>query len=286
MQKADTNQTIYYPNQRHEVGLIRIWKIVAKNVIASKDLIFQLFKRDFVAQYKKSFIGLGWAFIMPIFGIASWVLMQMTGVLKPGDVGVPYPIYVLVGSSCWGLFTDFQSAAGSTLTSAGGMLHQVKFSHEAIFFKQTLLKLANFLISFIFILIGISVFGYVPKWQSIFVPLMIIPIFCYGATIGLIMAMINVVAVDISRIVNKTMQFAIYTAPIIYAPSVDNWFLQLINKWNPLTYLVCSMRDLILYGELYGTEGLMISSSIGIISFMLVWRMFYVSEDKLIERMI
>jgi lipopolysaccharide transport system permease protein len=278
--------TEYYPNQRHEVGLFRIWVIVIRNVIASKDLIFQLFKRDFTAQYKKSFIGLGWAFIMPIFGIASWVLMQMTGVLQPGDVGVPYPVYVLIGSSCWGLFTSFQGAAGSTLTSAGGLLQQVKFSHEAILFKQILLQIVNFAISFTLILIAISAFGYPPKWQAIFSPLLMIPIFFYGTTIGLVMAMVNVVAVDISRIVGRVMQFAIYTAPIVYSPNIDNWFLQLINKWNPLTYLVCSMRDLFLYGRVYDWQGLLISSAIGFFAFMFVWRMFYVSEDKLVERMI
>ncbi|MGM0588330.1 MAG: ABC transporter permease [Bacteroidota bacterium] len=278
--------TEYYPNQRHEVGLIRIWKIVFQNVVESKDLIYQLFKRDFTAQYKKSFIGVAWAFIMPLFGIASWVLMQMTGVLQPGEVGVPYPVYVLIGSSCWGLFTDYQQAAGSTLTSAGGLLQQVKFSHEAILFKQILLKTVNFTISFVLILIGISLFGVLPKWQSIFAPLLMIPIFFYGTTIGLVMAMVNVVAVDVSRVVGRFMQFAIYTAPIVYSPDVENWFLQLINKWNPLTYLVCSMRDLFLYGRVYDWTGLLIASGIGLVAFMLVWRMFYVSEDKLVERML
>lgn len=286
MSQQPSKVTVYYPNQRFEVGYFGVWKQVISNVIASKDLIYQLYKRDFTAQYKKSFIGLGWAFITPLFGIASWVLMQLTGILQPGEVGVPYPVYVLVGSSCWGLFVSFQQAAASTLTSAGGLLQQVKFSHEAILFKQMLLQLTNFLISFSLILIGISIFGSIPKWQSIFAPLAMIPIFFYGASIGLLMSMINVVAVDVTNLVNRIMTFLIYTAPIIYSPDIDNWFLQLINKWNPLTYIVVSMRDLFLYGRVYDWTGLLISTAIGFVAFMLVWRAFYVSEDKLIERML
>lgn len=278
--------TVYYPNQRYEVGLFRIWKIIIKNIISSKDLIFQLFKRDFTAQYKKSFIGLGWAFITPLFGIASWVLMQLTGVLQPGEVGVPYPVYVLIGSSCWGLFTGLQGAAASTLTSAGGLLQQVKFSHEAILFKQVLLQLTNFTISFSLILIGVAIFGVFPHWEAIFSPLIILPIFFYGITIGLVMAMINVVAVDISNFVGRFMQFLIYTAPIVYSPTVESEVLRTVNKWNPLTYIICSMRDLFLYGRVYDWEGLLISTAIGFVAFMFVWRMFYVSEDKLVERMI
>lgn len=278
--------TEYYPNQRHEVGLIRIWKIVYNNVIDSKDLILQLYKRDFTAQYKKSFIGLSWAFITPLFAIASWVLMQATGVLQPGEVGVPYPVYILIGSSCWTLFKDYQMAAGSTLTSGSAIMKQVKFSHEAILFEQILLKTTNFAISYGLMVITISLFGIFPHWQAIFTPLMMIPVFFYGTAIGLIMSMVNVVAIDISKIVDKVMQFAIYTVPIIYSPDVDNWFLQLINKWNPLTYLICSMRDLLLYGRVYDWYGLLVSTGIGLICFILVWRVFYVNEDKLIERMI
>ena len=278
--------TEYYPNQRHEVGFIRIWKIVAKNVYESKDLIFQLFKRDFTAQYKKSFIGLGWTVITPIFGIVSWVLMQATGVLQPGDVGIPYPIYVLVGTSCWGLFIGMMNGVKNTLTSAGGLLQQVKFSHEAILFKNVLIKLVNFGISFTLILVVISAFGYFPSWKTLLIPLPLIPMFFFAETVGLLLAVIAVVAVDITNFINQFMNFLVYTAPIIYSSNVDNWFLQLINKWNPMTYIVCSMRDLVIYGEFYGVKGLLISSAIGLVLFLLIWRMFYVSEDKLIERMI
>jgi ABC-type polysaccharide/polyol phosphate export permease len=59
-----------------------------------------------------------------------------------------------------------------------------------------------------------------------------------------------------------------------------------INKWNPLTYLVCSCRDMILYGTLYHPKAYFISALLAFLAFMISWRLFYVSEDKLIERMV
>jgi len=249
-------------------------------------MIFQLFKRDFTAQYKKSFLGLNWTLITPLFGIASWVLMQMTGILTPGEVGVPYPIYVLVGTSCWSVFMGIIGSSSSTLSAASGLLLQIKFHHEAVFIEQILLNIVNTMISFVMILIGISLFDVFPKWQTVFFPLLIVPIFFYAASFGLLIAMMKIVAIDISNLVNKLMNFIIYTAPIIYAPTIDNLFLRLVNKWNPLTYIICSMRDLILYGRVYNWEGLLISSALGLFLFAIVWRAFYVSEDKLIERMV
>ncbi len=46
---------IYRPNQRHELGWFQTWVVMARNMVDSKELIWQLFMRDFFASYKKSF---------------------------------------------------------------------------------------------------------------------------------------------------------------------------------------------------------------------------------------
>jgi ABC-type polysaccharide/polyol phosphate export permease len=120
----------------------------------------------------------------------------------------------------------------------------------------------------------------------IFLPLLIIPLFLLGASIGLLLSMISVVAVDVSRFVNHIMTFLIYTAPIVYSANVDNAFLKVVNKWNPLTYLVCSVRDTILFGRLYGWEEYGAAILLSLMAFLLVWRAFYVNENKMIERMV
>jgi ABC-type polysaccharide/polyol phosphate export permease len=63
--------TIYEPNQRAKIGWIRTWIILTRNVIDSWELIIQLFKRDFLMSYKKSFLGMSWLIITPLMGIIS-----------------------------------------------------------------------------------------------------------------------------------------------------------------------------------------------------------------------
>jgi len=62
--------------------------------------------------------------------------------------------------------------------------------------------------------------------------------------------------------------------------------IQTLIKWNPLTYLVCSARDIIIYGRLYDVQGYAICTGLSFLCFLVSWRLFYVSENKLIERMI
>ena len=286
--KKESNQriTTYRPNQRHDLGFLETWIVMSKNIINSRELIWQLFKRDFFASYKKSFIGITWIFIAPIMGIISWVFLQKTGMLNPGDVGIPYPAYVLVGTSMWGLFMGFFNSANATLTAGKELVMQVNYPHEALLFKQTAQHLANFLIAFTMNIAVLLAFKVIPGWQIIFFPLVMLPLFFLGAAIGLVSSMISIVAVDISRIINMGMGLLMYITPVIYSDKVDSQLALTIIKWNPLTYLVCSARDIVIYGKLYNAPGYFICTGISLLLFMISWRLFFVSEDRIIERMI
>ena len=278
--------TIYRPNQRHELGFFETWAVMSKNILNSRELIWQLFKRDFFASYKKSFLGITWIFVAPLMGIVSWVFLNMTGMLHPGDVGIPYPAYVLVGTSMWGLFMGFFNSANATLSSGYSLVMQVNYPHEALLFKQTSQHLANFLITFAMNVAALLILGVIPSWKIIFFPLVVLPLFFVGAAIGLIASMISIVAVDISRIINMGMGLMMYITPVIYSDKVDNHVAQSIIKWNPLTYLVCSARDIIIYGRLYQFKGYLFCAMLSLVFFMISWRLFYVSEDRIVERMI
>lgn len=280
------NITIYRPNMRHELGFFQTWGVMARNIIKSRELIWQLFKRDLLAGYKKSYVGYAWMFVSPLLGIVSWIFLQKTGLLNPGDVGVPYPVYVLIGTSMWGLFMGFYASAASTLSSGGGLLMQVNYPHEALLFKQVANQLAGYGIGFVMNVAVLLLFGVVPSWGILIFPVVALPLFFLGVALGLIIAMVSVVAYDMSRLVELAMGILMYTVPVIYSPSSTSVALLTINKWNPLTYLVCSCRDMILYGTLYHPKAYFISALLAFLAFMVSWRLFYVSEDKLIERMV
>jgi lipopolysaccharide transport system permease protein len=271
---------------RHELGFFATWVVMAQNVWGARELIWQLFKRDFFASYKKSFMGKAWIFISPLMGIVSWIFLQMSGMLKPGDVGIPYPAYVLVGTSMWGLFMGFYYGASGTLNAGAGLIMQVNFPHEAMLFKQTAQTLANFVITFALNIVILLCFGVIPSWGALLLPLVALPLFLLGAAMGLVIAMIGVVAMDVSRFVDMGMAFMMYLTPVIYSAKLNNALLQHIIHWNPLTYLVCSCRDIIIYGRLYEPAGYFISAGLSLFCFLVAWRLFYVSEEKLVERMI
>jgi lipopolysaccharide transport system permease protein len=239
-----------------------------------------------LAAYKKSFLGIGWIILSPIFGIASWIFMNYTGVLKPGNVGIPYPAYILLGTSFWGLFMGFYQTSAETLNAGQAFIMQVKYPHEALLAKQILQQLANFLASFVVILVVLLLFKVIPSWQIFLLPILILPMLFLGAGIGLLVAVIGVVANEMRRISDIALGTLIFFTPIIYSADSMNGIVGKIIKLNPLTYIVGGVRDAIAYGRIENLSYFIWAGVGSFVFFMFAWRLFYVSEEKVIEKML
>ncbi len=277
--------TVYEPNQRVKLGLIESWISMARGVVTSRELIWQLFKRDFFANYKQSYLGVLWVFIAPVVGIVSWVFLNAAGVLSPGDVGVPYPVYVLLGSTVWGLFMSFYSNTSKSLAEYTGLIQQINFPHEALVVKQVAQTVAAFVINMALILIVLLVFKVVPSWKIVLFPLAIVPLMLLGTGIGMVLAVISAVANDMEKAATAVMGFLMYLTPVIYAPDRQNALISAVIKWNPLAYLVGGARDVILYGRIENPGGYAVSTALAVMLFLFTWRLFYLSEHKVAERL-
>ena len=277
---------IYEPNQRLKIGWIRTWIILFRNIIQSWDLIYQLFRKDFLMSYKKSFIGAGWIFISPLLGILSWVFYNATGILQPGDVGIPYPAYVLLSTSIYGLFGGFYSAASGTLNAGQGFITQVNYHHDALLIKQALVQMANFAIVFLINIIVLLSYKVVPSFYVFLFPVFILPIFFLGSSIGLVSCIIEVVASDINKGITFLIGILLFITPVIYSSTIKDPFLQQMIKWNPLTYLIGGARDMIIYGKMEHLDRYLICAGVSLLLFLLSWRIFYITEQRVIEKMI
>ncbi|MBN1585104.1 ABC transporter permease [Candidatus Uhrbacteria bacterium] len=287
VKKSSGDQVVVYePDVRTKDGFFRSLGVMATNIVSSRELIWQLFVRDFTAVHRKSFLGMAWVVIGPVFGILSWVFMNATGVLNPGDVGIPYPAYVLLGTTFWGLFMSFYQMSAETLNAGAGFIMQVRYPHEALLAKQIMQALANFLVSFLVILAVLLVFRVIPSWKIVLLPAMILPMLFLGAGIGLFISTVGVVAVEIRKICDLFLGMLIFFTPIIYAGSAAGGSFAAIVRWNPLTYLVGGVRDVVAYGRMDNPIAYGWAALLAFILFAVSWRLFYVSEEKVIEKMI
>jgi lipopolysaccharide transport system permease protein len=272
---------------RFDDGFLRPLSALVNSTLRNHDLIFLLVKQDLLSVNRKSMVGFAWIFITPLVGIISWVFLNHVSILRPGNVGIPYPAYVLAGTTMWGLFTGCISAGSATLSSTRHLLSYTHFPHEILVVVQLTVKAVYFSIALVVTLVILSLFGVAPSWGILLFPVVIMPLVLLAAAIGLFMALISVVSSDIDRLIMAGVGLLLYITPVIYnADTLPQGWIRFFVRCNPLTYLVCSSRDMLLFGRLYNPMGYLFSAVFALLLFTWVWRLFWLQERALIARVI
>ena len=146
--------TIYTPeSQIRKPG--KLLRAMWNDLKDSRELSWRLFVRDLSAQYRQSLFGILWAFLPPIITSAIFIVLQSRNVINLGETDQPYPVFVLIGTLLWQIFTESLNAPLKSVTAAKPLLVKVNFAHEALVVSAFYLTLFNTLIklSIIFIII-------------------------------------------------------------------------------------------------------------------------------------
>ena len=284
-QNAEELVTIYTPDGP-QGGLIWGIKRGSREVYASRYIIFQLFRRDFVAQFRQKIFGYLWALLSPLLGVISFIFLYVAGVLKPGDGDMPYTIYVLIGTNIWACLPGALGAVSGGLQAQADLIMRTGIPKMALAISSLASLTYSIIISMITTLGIFLLMGVVPTWWFFLYPLLVLPMVLLGVAIGLVLSVIGSIAKDLTPLFSQGLSLMMYITPIIYVrSSIENEVLKRLIDLNPLTYLVDVPRELIFGGVTENAElYLLISACIMLVSIIGI-RIFYLLEDLVAERL-
>lgn len=278
---------VYEPSYRLKESFFQPWRVMLGNIIRYRELIVQLFVKDFFGGLRKSLGGYFWLFVNPILAIVPFVYLNMNGILSPGEIGVPYPVYAAIGALIYSLFVGLYDAASRTIQDGAELLSNVNYPHEVLLLKQTIQYLTGFLISFALNIFLAVIFGVKFKWTLFMFPILVTPLFFLGSALGLMVSVASIVSNDAKQVVSVFLMVFQAITPIYYTKdAITNSTLRLIMDLNPLTYLVGGVRDLLFYGKMSMPYGFIVFTVLSLLIFFFCWRLFYLSEQRVIERML
>ncbi|MEM1319720.1 MAG: ABC transporter permease [Bacteroidota bacterium] len=267
-------------------SLLQSWRSLRANIYAYRFFIRQLIRISILADFRRSFIGILWLFIMPILSVIVWILLNGAGIIEPGEVGIPYPAYVLLSTSIWGFFFEMYKSASTVITGHGKMMIMTKFPHEVLIIQRIIVHLIRFVIPFAVNIVVLLFFGVRFTWLSLLFPITLLPLLLLGVAIGLVVALLRVVAVDISNLIDEGMRFLMFLTPIIYTPKIELGWLSDIIYLNPLTYLIGFSRDVLTQGTFYEPQSYLLCSGVTLVVLIIGIRVFLLAEPKVLERLI
>ena len=262
------------------------WIQIIKNLNDYAFLIRQLVRIDILDEYKRSFIGIAWLFLVPIFSVVSWILFDNSGVLNPGDTEVPYPAFVLLSTSIWVFFIDIYYGVSKIFVGRSRMIVMTKFPREVLVAEKIIFHLIRFLIPLIINIVILLFFGVNFKWSALLFPFTLLPLLLLGISIGLIISFFRVVATDLAKIVDHGLGFLMILTPIVYTPQIEAGILSEIIQYNPMTYLVGFSREILLNGGFFEPWLWLGCSCLIFCFFLFTVRFFLIAEVKIVERLI
>ena len=252
-------------------------------VSRNKWLTWQLFKRDFFAIYRQSFMGFLWAFIVPLVSVGSFIILSNAGLFQIGRIDVPYPIYAILGMAFWQLFSMGLIASTNSLVNAGTMITKINFSKKSLIIASVGQSVISFAVQFGLVC---GLFVYYQKEPSLaimLVPLLVLPIVLLTLGLGLLLSLLNGIMRDTGNLITLLMTFLMFLTPILYVKPATG-VLATVTAFNPIYYLISAVRELILTGTVSELRGFALSALLSVAIFAVSLVIFHLTETRVAER--
>jgi len=279
----DPQVTVYTP-ESSLASPLRLARDMFRDLAAGRELAWRLTVRDISAQYRQAFLGILWAFILPMANTIAWIFLNSSGVVKISDTVLPYPAYVFSGTMLWAIFMDALNAPLQQAKAAKSILTKLNFPREALIVSGIYQTLFNAVIKIVLLLGALVWFGIHPGRGLLLFPFGILSLVLVGTALGLLITPVGMLYSDIGRALPLLMQFLMFVTPVVFPMPEEGWSATLFAI-NPLTPVILSTRDW-LTGFTPDYLGYFLLVNVAaVILLLVVWGIYRLAMPILIERM-
>ncbi len=262
----------------------RLVKSMWRELVDSQELSRRLFRRDLSAQYRQSLLGVLWAFVPPIMTSAIFIYLQSRNVINLGDTDIPYPVFVIVGTLLWQMFSESLNAPLKSVTAAKPLLAKINFPRISLIISAFYLTLFNSGIKLL-VLVGVFLIFRMPlTWGLLLSPVAILMLILLGLALGLFLTPFGMLYTDVATMLPILLSLLFFLTPVVYPPPTA-FPLSILSVLNPISPLLIASRDLITMGTITNVIPFTVVSGLTIIGLLVAWVIYHVALPVIIERM-
>jgi len=281
---ANQNVTIYTPDSSL-ASPVKMLRDMFCDLVASRELAWRLAVRDISAQYRQTFLGILWAFILPLANTVTWIFLNSAGIVNISDTALPYPVYVLTGTMLWAIFMDALNAPLQQATAAKPMLAKLNFPREALVVSGIYQTLFNAGIKIVLLIGALIIMGISPGWNLLLFPVGVLSLVLVGTAFGLLITPVGMLYTDVGRSLPLLLQFLMFVTPVVFPMPIEEGWAATLFAINPLTPVVLTARDWLtgFSPESLGAFWLVNIAAVAVL--LVVWVVYRLAMPILIERM-
>lgn len=218
-----------------------------KEIFNYKELLYNLTAKELKLKYKNSALGFLWSFFNPLMMLIVYTF-AFKFVMR---IKIPnFTVFVLAGLLPWTFFQASVQGSTTSIISNGALIKKVYFPREIIPLSMILSNFVNFLITLIVLFISLLIFRIKIGIYILLTPVILLLMLIFTIGLSLILSALNVVYRDISHFVEIVFMAWFYVTPIVYPMELIPNQYKSILLLNPMTLVVESLRDVIMYDKL------------------------------------
>ena len=240
-------------------------------------LLKALVVRDVTSRYRRSSLGMWWAFIQPL------VLMILFNMLRgfvdiPSD-GVPYILFSYVGLVPWTFFTNAVSACGPSIIQNAEIIKKISMPREVFPLASVVATLFDFAMSAIILAILMVYYKVSIGLSILWIPLLSVLMVGTAFAIGILLAGLGTFRKDFIFATPFLTQAWLFITPVIYPLSSvpEEW--RSIYMLNPMVGVIEGFRTVLIRGQSPELQPLVFSAVMMVIILSLSWPLFRKLSD-------
>jgi lipopolysaccharide transport system permease protein len=215
------------------------------------ELVLSLARRELMARYKGSVLGVMWALLTPVVMIVIFTFIfagvfgaRFGASLSPWD----YAIYLFCGLLPWNMFQETLITSATTVVSHANLVKRVVFPLETLPIAQALAALGNQLFGTIALLVAIVLIRHELHLTVVWLPALLLPQLVATLGAAWLIASLGVFLRDIAQGISLFLMAWMYLTPILYPESIIPERYRFYVNINPFTPLVRSYRRILIEG--------------------------------------
>lgn len=252
-----------------------------RGIFQYRDLIFQLVRRDIVARYKRSVLGIAWTMLQPL-GMMI-ILTIVFSALFRSVAG--YPTYILSGLIAWTFFSQTTTAAIHHVVWGGALFRRIYLPHTSFAVSAISTGVVNLALSLVPLVVIMLASGRELHWSALFVPVAMILLAAFALGVGLILSALGVYFPDVVEMYQIVLVGWMYLTPIIYPEEIlpENYRFW-ITHLNPMYHMVHIFRKPLYDGLLPEWHEVAIAGVIALTTLAIGWFFFSNKADEFAYR--
>ncbi|MBY2921250.1 ABC transporter permease [Rhizobium leguminosarum] len=245
-------------------------------------LLYLFIWRDVKTRYKQSYIGIVWILLQPLATMVIYSVFFGYLARFPSE-GVPYPVYILAGITCWQFFSRSLISVSTSLADQQALLSKIYFPRLLAPIAALLSSLSDLAVLFMMLLCVMVIFGVPPSFNMIIAFGYLIMLGLLALAIGLILTGLDALIRDVRHGLALVTQLWYFASPIIYPIELVPEKFKVYYLLNPTTPLVQGFRWALLGGNVAAPPAWAVANSACvIIILMLIGTMLFQRLERTI----